>query len=207
MRTNVYIDAFNLYYGCLKGSADKWLDLEALCRRLLPRNELHRIRYFTALLSARPEDPHGPQRQQTYLRALATNPMVSIHYGHFLSRRTRMPVADPQPGGPRTVDVIRTEEKGSDVNLASHLLLDGFRDDYECAVVVSNDSDLAEPIRVVRDILQRPVGVVNPHPARKRSRAMPATFFRQLRPTILSSCQLPDRLRDEQGEFFRPESW
>ena len=52
--------------------------------------------------------------------------------------------------GPRTVEILDTEEKGSDVNLASHLLLDGFDDEYEMAVVVSNDSDLELPIRMVR---------------------------------------------------------
>jgi hypothetical protein len=48
MRTNVYVDGFNLYYGCLKGTPYRWLDLEALCSRLLPTNSIHRIRYFTA---------------------------------------------------------------------------------------------------------------------------------------------------------------
>ena len=68
--TIVYIDGFNLYYGALKGSPYKWLDLEALCRRLLPKDEISQIRYFTARISARPDDPQQPQRQQTYLRAL-----------------------------------------------------------------------------------------------------------------------------------------
>ena len=49
--------------------------------------------------------------------------------------------------GAKTVQVMKSEEKGSDVNIASYLLVDAFDDDYEAAVVVSNDSDLAEPIR------------------------------------------------------------
>jgi hypothetical protein len=57
MRTNVYVDAFNLYYGCLKGTPYRWLDLAALCRRLLPNDEINRVRYFAALVSARPDDP------------------------------------------------------------------------------------------------------------------------------------------------------
>ena len=60
LRTNVYVDGFNLYYGCLKGTPYKWLDLDAMCRRLLPKHELSRIRYFTAIISARPLDPSGP---------------------------------------------------------------------------------------------------------------------------------------------------
>jgi hypothetical protein len=47
MLTNVYVDGFNLYYGCLKGTPYKWLDLGALCQVLLPPNKIQRIRYFT----------------------------------------------------------------------------------------------------------------------------------------------------------------
>ncbi len=47
MRTHVYVDGFNLYYGCLKGTSYKWLDLEALCRHLLPQNQVQRIRYWS----------------------------------------------------------------------------------------------------------------------------------------------------------------
>jgi hypothetical protein len=58
--TNVYIDGFNLYYGALKNTPYKWLHLDALCRRLLPKHRIGRIRYFTAIVSARPNDPSGP---------------------------------------------------------------------------------------------------------------------------------------------------
>ncbi len=57
MATIVYIDGFNLYYGAVKDTPYKWLDLEALCRRLLPKDDIVGIRYFTARISARPGDP------------------------------------------------------------------------------------------------------------------------------------------------------
>jgi hypothetical protein len=85
-----------------------------------------------------------------YLRALATMPHVSVHLGHVLTSNVRMPLVAPPPGGPRIVEVIKTEEKGSDVNLATCLLADAFRRDCQASVVITNDSDLAEPIRVVR---------------------------------------------------------
>lgn len=130
--TNVYVDAFNLYYGCLKETPYRWLDLGALCTQLLPRDQINRIRYFTAALSVRPDDR---QRQQIYLRALETVPGLSIHYGHFLSHVVRMPLANPPSRGPRTVAVVKTEEKSSDVNLATLLLLDAFRRECDVAVV------------------------------------------------------------------------
>ena len=87
MVTNVYIDGFNLYYGSLKGTPYKWLDLAALSSVLLPRDNINRIRYFTAQVSARPHDPQQPARQQTYLRALQTIPGLSIDLGQRASAR------------------------------------------------------------------------------------------------------------------------
>jgi hypothetical protein len=78
--THVYIDGFNLYYGLLKGTAFKWLDLERFCDQLLPKNSVKKIYYFTAKVDARPQDPDQPVRQQAYLNALATLPRVEVHW-------------------------------------------------------------------------------------------------------------------------------
>lgn len=207
MATVVYIDGFNLYYGAVKGTTHKWLDLEALCRRLLPKDRIVEIRYFTALISARPDNPKQSARQQTYLRALETLPLVTIHLGHYLSHRTRMPLAEPPATGAKTVEVVKTEEKGSDVNLATYLLLDAFQGRCDTAVVISNDSDLAEPIRVAEQELGIRVGIVNPHPAKRRSRVLRSTFFKQLRTPTLAACQLPPVLLGAQGKIRKPKDW
>jgi NYN domain len=208
MRTNVYIDGFNLFYGCLKGSPYKWLDIEALCRRLLPKDQINRIRYFTALVTARPGDPQQPVRQETYLRALASLPLVSVHLGEFYVNRVRMPLVNPPTTGPTTVEVIKTEEKGSDVALATYLMFDACQGDCEASVVITNDSDLREPLRLVKDELGLTTGIINPHPAYRRSRAMTSTFFKQLRPSILGRCQLPAKITDAQGLMIhRPTDW
>ena len=107
-RTVVYIDGFNFYYGAVKGTQYKWLDFEALCQRLLPRDQVVKIRYFTARVTARPDDPQRASRQDTYLRALATLPLVQIHYGHFLTQSVRLPRANRRQGQSRTVEVLRT---------------------------------------------------------------------------------------------------
>ncbi len=136
LQTNVYIDGFNLYYGCLKGTPYRWLDLVALCRRLLPKHELGRIRYFTAVISARPHDLSGPARQRAYLRTLETMPHVSIHLGRFLTSNVRMPLVALPPHGPRTVEVIKTEEKGSDVAMATYLGRVSVGDAATCGMIV-----------------------------------------------------------------------
>lgn len=207
MLTNVYVDGFNLYYGCLKGTPYKWLDLGALCQALLPPNKIQRIRYFTAKVSAQ-ADPHQPVRQNTYLRALQTVPGLSVHLGHFLTSTTRMPLANPIPGRPRTVEVIKTEEKGSDVNLATYLLADAFRAEADIFVVVSNDSDLMEPIRLVRQELGFRVGIVNPHPVISRAlqRTQPS-FTKQIRQGVLAVSQFPEQLSDAHGTITKPPTW
>jgi len=213
MRTNVYIDGFNLFYGALKGRGTgyKWLDLGTLCRRLLPRNDIRRIRYFTARVSARPADPRLPERQQAYLRALRTVPLLTIHEGEFKVTYPWMPVHDPTAGPrvlPAKVQVIKTEEKGSDVNLASYMILDACRQDCDLSVVITNESDLCEPIRLVQEELGVAVGIVNPHPTGKRSRAIQGTFFRQLRPNVVLQCQFPDVIKDADGRAIRkPAGW
>jgi uncharacterized LabA/DUF88 family protein len=208
---NIYIDGFNLYYGCLKDTPYRWLDIGALCRRLVPRNPIIRIRYFTSRVAARPGELDGPVHQATYLRALGTIDKLSIHLGHFHSHTVRLPVPDRSlHQGRRTIEVIETKEKGSDVNLATFMLLDAFRRESDIAVVVSNDSDLEQPIRALIQELGVPVGLVNPHPAKDRSRDLDKLgplFFKQIRPSALKSCQFPRVLHDAQGEIRCPDTW
>ena len=206
MATYVYVDAFNLYYGCLKDTPYRWLDLSELARRLLPGHRVTRIRYFTAVVESRPDDPSQQQRQQAYLRALRTLPEVRIHFGSFLTNVVRLPLAQPVAGRPRTVEVLRTEEKGSDVNLATRLLVDGFTHAFDAAVVISNDSDLRAPIEAARGELELRVGVVIPSPRARRS-ALPADFYRRIRPGALAVSQFPPVLHDERGTIRRPASW
>ena len=209
-QTIVYIDGFNFYYGAIKGTPHKWLDVEALCRRLLPRDRLIKIRYFTARVSARPDDLQQPVRQETYLRALATLPLVDIHYGYFVTRPVRLPRATRQHGESETVEVLKTEEKGSDVNLATHLLLDACKGRCDTAVVVSNDSDLAQAIHAAQSELGIKVGIVNPHPRDRRSRELRrlnCSFYRQVPRQLLAEAQLPPVVRDSKGPIRKPEGW
>lgn len=90
MATIVYIDGFNFYYGAVKDTTYKWLDFQAFAEALLPKDNVVKVRYFTARISSRPADPGQRTRQQTFLRALETLPKIEIHYGRFVTRPTRM---------------------------------------------------------------------------------------------------------------------
>ncbi|MCY3801072.1 MAG: NYN domain-containing protein [Chloroflexi bacterium] len=212
MRVNVYVDGFNLYYGAVKGTPYKWLHLGKLCRLLRPKDRINRIRYFTADVKPRPNDPQADIRQQTYLRALKTIPNLMIHKGRFLSNETWMRLARPiESAGGETLTralVIKTEEKGSDVNLASWLLIDGFGRDFQSALVISNDSDLVEPIRFVRQRLNRPCYVIHPHGTEVRTLRRAATTYLQLDADILAECQFAPTLTDSAGRTItKPTAW
>lgn len=206
MKTNVYVDGFNLYYGCLKGTPYKWLNIRALCELIFPHNEIEEIVYCTALVKARPNNPLQRVRQETYIRALMTTPNMKIVLGNFLQSEVTMPLVTPT-ANEKFARVIKTEEKGSDVNLATHLLVDGFRGNYEAAIVISNDSDLELPIRVVAQELKLPVGIANPHPKPARALQHAGVFFRQIRNGPLSACQFPPTMTDANGAFNKPENW
>jgi uncharacterized LabA/DUF88 family protein len=204
----VYVDGFNLYYGAVKGTKYKWLDICKLCRFLLPKNDIIRIKYFSAPVNARPNDPQQPIRQQVYFRALETNPNTEIILGRFLSHTVMMPIAHPNPGRPRFIDVVKTEEKGSDVNIATHLVNDAHLQRFQAAIIISNDSDLVEAIKIVHNDLHKVVIILNPF-SENQSKELSdvATFVKPIRKGVLSVSQFPDSMTDQNGPFSKPSGW
>jgi hypothetical protein len=203
----IYIDGFNLFYGSIKGTPYKWLDLNAFCQRLTPsEHQLLAVKYFTARVVPTRDDPAKPARQDVYIRALRTLPNLTVVFGQFRTRPVPMVRSGSNP--PKWVTVDKTEEKGSDVNLASHLLMDGFRGRYELAVVISNDSDLAEPVRMVRRELNLPIGVWNPHPKNSFQLSQHTIFNRKVRPADLAAAQFPPCITDAKGNSLtKPTGW
>ena len=214
MKTNVYIDGFNLYYGALKGTPYKWLDLSLLCNNLLPDREVDSIRYFTARVTSLPHNREGPDRQDAYLRALETLPRLSIHFGRFSSRPASLPaypLVYAAPNAPaQTVRVLKTEEKRSDVNLATLLLIDCFDQDFDEIVVISNDSDLTLPIAYAATRFGKTVGVVNPHRRHRTSlelREIAKWTYRTINRSVLAASQFPDVVQHPRGPITKPASW
>jgi uncharacterized LabA/DUF88 family protein len=209
MRTRVYVDGYNLYYACLRRSPYKWLNIHQLAQSQIPKNTIDKVRYFTARVSARPNDLAQPQRQETYFRALCTVPEVEIHFGHFLTHEVTMPEAAAwQQGQFKPVRVIKTEEKGSDVNLATWLLMDAADDLFDVAVIISNDSDLKEPIRLVRDRFGKRIVLLSSRQTRISGALKPlADFIKQFGATALAAAQFPDILSDAIGTITKPKGW
>ncbi len=168
----------------------RWLDLRGLVTDLVAtRSEwkdptIERVVYCTARVSG-VGDSKDHERQAVYLRALRrSNSATDLRFGRIVARLTHAPLATYGGGGKPMVtrpawpiqvqdgegsyaaqgtfvaSVLRNEEKGSDVNLASQLLIDVLTKAVDAVVVISNDSDLAFPVRHVRDLV--PLGLVNP---------------------------------------------
>jgi len=206
MRTYIYIDGFNFYYRAVRKTPYKWLDFKELFTKLLnPTNQIIAIKYFTARVTGK-FDPDQPIRQKTYLRALQKHiPEISIYYGHFLSNKARAPLATPI-GNQRFVEIIKTEEKGSDVNLAVHLLNDAWMNRFDCGVVVSNDSDLSEAMRLVKEQNKKTIGLIMPgkgHPSKELMRH--AHFTKRVRKGLLAASQLPNPISGT--TLSKPASW
>jgi hypothetical protein len=203
VKTNVYVDGFNLYYGAVKGTPYKWLNIRRICELAFPRNSINEIHYCTAIVTDAPWDPDQSTRQLTFIRALETTG-VQVHYGSFQSNIVTMPRARRHRGQSRMVEVIKTEEKGFDVALGALLVAHGYQDRYQAAIVVSNDSDLVLPIRIVRDELKIPVGIYNPHPKFSVALTKVAAFKKQIRTGVLIGAQFPQTLTDAQGTITKP---
>lgn len=214
----------------------RWLDLRALLGARLGWDDaaLTTITYCTAVIDAA-TNPSGYHDQDIYLRALrAARSVDHIEYGSYVARVKQSPLAvraSPQNGRPEVVhpqwpivvqdahgrpihDAVfmvsyaHREEKGSDVNVASHLLVDVLTGAIDAAIVVSNDSDLKFPIRYARTKV--PVGVVNPTDnytagalRGKPDDGVGRHWWRSLTADDFRASQLPD----EVSALTKPDGW
>lgn len=206
-RTFVYIDGFNLYHGALRHTNYKWLNVRTLVTSLIGNDKsIQAIKYFTAKVSPRANDPDQPFRQHMYFRVLSTIG-VQIIYGRYLSHVVKMYKAHQTPGQNPFVEVIKTEEKGTDVNIASHMLTDAADNLFDCAILVSGDSDLTTPVKLCIGKYGKNVGILNPQKGKCRTLQQTATFYKHIRESALAGNQFDPVLFDAQGSFHKPADW
>lgn len=209
-RTYIYVDGFNLYYGVLKSTQYKWLDLKALFQKMLnSSHDICAIKYYTAKISTR-DDLQAPIRQASYIRALKKHiPEFSVYYGHYLTHAVKLPIANHNGKKKKFIEVLKSEEKGSDVNMAVHLLNDSWLDLYDCAILVSNDSDLAESVKLVKEQHKKNIGLIAPinFKVRKPTQKLreQANFIKIIREGVLKVSQLPQVIPGT--GIHKPEKW
>jgi len=233
---NLYFGGRRLCGGSTTGW--RWLDVRALAQDLISRRQdwpnatIERVVYCTAMID-QATNATGHQEQDTYIRALRTGIVDRVEFGHYVARVKRAPLAteDPVthspvlttsrwpvnvrnaagtdiPNATFMVSYAFREEKGSDVNVASHLLVDTLENNIDAAIVISNDSDLALPLREARARI--PVGTVNPSPSHlagrlrgQRTDGVGDHWWLQLRAADLQNHQLPNPC----GAFAKPYAW
>jgi uncharacterized LabA/DUF88 family protein len=207
MATRAYVDGFNLYRSLLHNKPRlKWLDFTALWPQMFPDLVVERTYYFTAKVGALPLDRGAPARQERYLSALRTKwPEIQPIFGKFYADTV---VARPTAGAIRDrVEVHRNREKGSDVNLGAYLMHDVYEGEVDTAIVVSNDSDLRQPIEFARAkgatiILCSPTA----RPSSELAQVVSQHFV--LREARTATAQFPDVITTDGGrQIHRPREW
>lgn len=208
----VYIDGLNLYRQKLAFHAHcKWLNPIALAELMLPTHDV-RVRYFTTKVKPAAADAEAPVRQLIYWRALETlGDRLTIHEGKMRTD-TRLYPAVPRAhnadGSIVKAKVMKVEEKGGDVALASYMVFDAATSPADLHVLMSSDSDFKPTLELIRNELGVAIGLFSPieKPPTDLQTA-DLLVLKIVRRALLEASQFPDVLRDKTGEFGRPRSW
>jgi 6-hydroxy-3-succinoylpyridine 3-monooxygenase len=237
LRTRVYVDGYNLYYGCLKGSAYRWLDLHKLFRDcILPSAQLQgleakllsspAIQFFTAPILARAaKSAQSVGTQLTYHSALQHHDVgaVNVVLGYFSMtpvRAKRIDLSNKKVSlvSLPDVDVWKLEEKKTDVHLALQAYHDAITHEVDHVVIVSNDTDIAPALEMIRRHTKAYIGLVVPSlgnqthaPTRwvnQELRDLAHWTRSHILPSELAESQLPYVVLAANGKAFsKPDSW
>jgi 6-hydroxy-3-succinoylpyridine 3-monooxygenase len=205
-RSIVYIDGFNFYYGAVKGTSHKWLNLQKYFELLRQDDELQKIWYFTAKVS-------GVQlaRQETYFDALATMPLIEMVFGLYKLKKLRCKIRECGYQGNKSYKV--PEEKGTDVNIALQMLDDAYQGACDRIILVSGDSDLVPAVKLVKKRhpeIQVTVYIPASDPRRGAATELRsvADKHKTLPTALLSKAQFPDDLIGASGKnICKPSNW
>ncbi|MES1941727.1 hypothetical protein T5B8_15885 [Salinisphaera sp. T5B8] len=198
-----YIDGFNLYFGLRAKGWRKyyWLDLAGMSRAVMkPQQALAHCHYFTARIRAGGKSQNA-KRQTIWLDALATRDDITCHFGHYLPKEQTCKSCGAK--------WTHHEEKMTDVNIASQLLVDAYEDRYDTALVVSGDSDLTTPIKMVRQRFPHKRLIVAFPPKRRSDQLRKAAHGHiVIGDDSLRQNLLPDRITTATGYVLeRPARW
>ena len=226
LRTIAYVDGYNLFFGCLKSTPYKWLDLVRLIETILhvqdPSSELVQVKYFTAPIKAKlaSRGEEATQAQQTYHRALEARGRLTIFQGWYSLEHAYAPRFQAPPNKQDRVAIWRLEEKETDVAIALQLYRDTVRGHCEQVVLVSNDSDLVPALKLVlEDAPAVRRGIVFPRrepqtevekkrrPANADLSSLAHWTRHEIKLAELAACQLPARVGTRRAPANKPGYW
>lgn len=218
MRTIVFVDGYNLYYGMLRRSPHKWLDVFTLFHdhALDPEADVIEVRYYTApVLGKMCDDPLSPQRQRTYIQALRKfHPQrIVIIEGKMTASQPFQRLVRPIPEAPALglVQVYQFDEKRTDVNLASDMMVAAWTHACEQIVLCTNDSDIEAALAAIRAHCPHVrLGIAAPIPGDDHRRipvrlARHAHWTKTLKRMHLALSQLPPKIPGT--SIYKPAAW
>lgn len=205
-RSVVYIDGFNFYYGAVKGTLFKWLDIQKYFLKLRPDDDIQKIWYFTAKVS-------GGQRarQKIYFDALSNSPLIELVFGLYKQKNLRCRVESCRHRGSRVYSV--PEEKGTDVNIAIQMVDDAYRGVCDRMILVSGDSDLVPAVNLVKarhPHIQITIYVPARHPSRGAARELrnAGDKDKSLPTALFPETQFPQTVMGASGRtLYKPAKW
>ena len=215
MKTNVYIDAGNLYYGLLRDNRSaKWLDPLALARALIRSDHtLGTVKFYTARVRTYPFDAEAVERQRIYLRALSEIKGLEIIEGYYNRNKVWMPAVNNvcrncKETSDGKVRIVKLEEKRTDVNIATDMLYDAFTNGIDAVALISGDSDFIAPLELIRRKFGKQVLVFDPH-ERFSDICYHASYYAHIPRDLPAKCQLPEiiPIGTHGRTIHRPAAW
>lgn len=199
-RVMVYVDGFNLYFGIVEAGFihSKWLNISTLVKSYLTSNQqLVGVKYFTSRIT---NNPQKQKRQTTFIETIETTG-IQIIYGLYKA----IDIECRNCGHTWSV----SNEKMTDVNISTHLLIDAYSDRYDTAILVSGDSDLVPPIKAVQsNFPDKSVSVFFPPNRHNNTVAAAAKGSLIIGRKRLADSQFPDEIRKTNGFILKkPTGW
>ncbi len=200
MKTIVYIDGFNLYYGLKSKKFYKylWLDLYDLSRRITPKGtNLVAVKYFTTRQGT-PREKY--LRQKTFIEALESYTPIQVFYGQYTTKKDKIFWFFKHK---------RYVEKRTDVNIATHMISDAFRDEFDYFVLVSGDSDQVPTIEKIKEYCPNKKYIAAFPPRRYTNHLARLAYDKfEIGEKLLKRCLLPLEIRKKDGYILRkPSLW
>ena len=224
LRTRVYIDGYNLFYGCLKNTNDKWLDIYHLfathiIHQQIPESVVDKVYFFKADIKSKisTQGLSAQKAQQSYHRALSKiyPEKIEIIKGYYALEKGHLPRYKTPPDKNDRVEVWRLEEKQTDVNITLTAYRDAIKSKAEQVVFVSNDTDLEPALKALREDMGDTITIGIVIPIRANSRRPPnqklskyADWTRSyITDEELADSQLPDKIATHKKPILKPEYW
>jgi hypothetical protein len=226
LKTIVYVDGYNLYYGRLKHTPFKWLDLSKLFANHIlpfksPSAQLDAVNFFTAEIKVNfaTRQKQSGTSQEHYHRALraSKNGQVSIINGFYTAEQANAIAYNKPPDKNSRVAIWKLEEKQTDVQMALAMFSDAINQRYEQIVVCTNDSDLEPALKMIRE--QCPnikIGVViprqdprdsKPRPANARLSKLADWVLPHITDSALADSQFPATVSGKRKKAIKPSYW